>query len=310
MKKPPAFGKGPKRDSVRFGGERAARLLPQARLAGPVPWVIAIMVALTVLATAGGLALSNLAESARAEIAGGATVQVLEADPAQRDAQAAAAIRTLEADAAVTDLRRVPDAEIDALLEPWLGAGLEGETVPVPALIDVRLAGEASQDELDRLQRKLLEVAPQARIDAQASWLEPIFDTISSLQWLSISLVLLLSLTSAAAVWLAARSALGSNRDTINVVHLLGGTDDQISRIFQRSVGFDATLGGAVGLVLGLGAVLLLGSSFAQLGSGMIGGGGLDWLDWVLIALIPLAAVGLAMLTARITVLHSLRQSL
>ena len=103
----------------------------------------------------------------------------------------------------------------------------------------------------------------------------------------------MLALISAAAVYLAARSALGTNRGTIEVVHLLGGTDSQIARIFQRSIGFDAVLGGAVGLAVGLGVVLLLGAQFGALGSGMTQGAGLGWLDWVAIALVPLVALAL-----------------
>ncbi len=48
-----------------LGSERSAQLVPQARLTGPMPWVIAIMIALTTIAAAGGLALANLANAAR-----------------------------------------------------------------------------------------------------------------------------------------------------------------------------------------------------------------------------------------------------
>ncbi len=136
------------------------------------------------------------------------------------------------------------------------------------------------------------------------------FSAIHSLQWLALGLVLLLAVTSAAAVWLAARSALGANRGTIEIVHLLGGTDRQIAWIFQRSVAIDAIMGGLVGLALGTAAILLLGQQFAALGSGMIAGGGLDWRDWLTIAAIPLAGVAIAMITARLTVLAALRRML
>ena len=42
------------------------RLLPEAQLSGPMPWVIAIMIALTVVAAASGLALRNAAQTASA----------------------------------------------------------------------------------------------------------------------------------------------------------------------------------------------------------------------------------------------------
>jgi len=310
VKKPPAIAQTIASGFKPFGGERAADLVPQTRLAGPMPWVIAIMVALVVIAAAGGLALSNLANGARAELEGGATVQIIEALPEERNRQAEAALALLAEDPMVAGLRRVPDEELDKLLEPWLGVGAGREAVPIPALIDLRLRGAADTQTLAELQRALADVAPDARVDAQSSWLAPVFGAIASLQWLAIALVTLLGLTGAAAVWLAARSALGTNRETIEIVHLLGGTDQQIARIFQRSIGFDATLGGAVGLALGLVTVVLLGRQFAALGSGMVSGGGLGWIDWVMIAAIPVIGVTLAMLTARVTVLLALRRML
>ena len=311
MKRPPMIARAAARGFAPFRGQRAAALVPHARLAGPMPWVIAIMVALTVIAAAGGLALDNVIDRARAELSGGATVQIVEASPAERQRQARAAEALLSRHPAVDEFRLVPEEELEAMLEPWLGeGGAAAEAVPVPALIDVRLRGEATPARLETLRSALAGVAPAARVDAQTSWLKPVFSAISSLQLLAAALVVLLALTSSAAVWLAARSALGTNRGTIEIVHLLGGTDGQIARIFQRSVSFDATLGGAAGLALGLAAVLLLGQQFAALGSGMVAGGGLALVDWLLLAAVPIAGVVIAMLTARLTVLAALRRML
>ncbi|MFC3101360.1 cell division protein [Altererythrobacter lauratis] len=301
-----------RRHADRLGGD-AARILPQARLAGPMPWVIAIMTSLTVIALAGGLALANLAEQARSEIAGGLTVQVVEANRAERDRQAETAIAILSARDDVASVRRVTEEELAKLIEPWLGgaaAGGSAAAIPTPALIDVRLRGAVTDARLIDLRSTLATQAPAARVDAQAEWLRPVFGAIASLQYLALGLVLLLAATSAAAVWLAARSALGTNRDTIEVIHHLGGTDSQIAAIFQRAIGLDAVAGGAAGLLLALGAILLLGEQFAGLGSGLVAGGGLGPVDWVLIACVPLAGVALAMLTARLTVLAALRRSL
>jgi cell division transport system permease protein len=276
-----------------------------------MPWVIAIMVALTVIAASGGLALSNLAHAARAELAGGITVQIVEAGAGERNRQAQIAVAVLENMEGVAQVRRVSDEELDGLVEPWLGeAGADSDAVPTPALIDARLRGAVTDLRLEEIRSALARQAPAAQVDAQSSWLSPVFGAIRSLQLLALGLVILLAATSAAAVWLAARSALGANRETIEIVHLLGGTDGQIARIFQRSVGLDALLGGIAGLALGLIAVLLLGQQFAGLGSGMVAGGGLDLGDWAAIAAIPLAGVLIAMLTARLTVLTALRKIL
>ncbi|MFN6934916.1 MAG: cell division protein FtsX [Tsuneonella sp.] len=315
MTEPPVPPQGLRRAVARslvpFGGNRAAQLVPQARLAGPMPWVIAIMVALTTIAAAGGLALSNVAASARGDLSGAATVQIVEPLKIERDRQARAAEAALARLPDVASIRVVPDEELDALLEPWLGAEIDGTAaVPVPGLIDVELRGPATEARLAAMRAALAPVAPAARVDAQSSWLAPVFAAIRSLQYLALGLVVLLAVTSAAAVLLAARSALGSNRGTIEIVHLLGGTDAQIARIFQRSIAFDAAAGGAAGLALGMVAIFVLGGQFAALGSGMVAGGGLGAVDWLLIAAVPIAGVAIAMLTARLTVLGALRKML
>ena len=292
-------------------GGSEARLVPLPRLAGPMPWVIAIMVALTVIAAAAGLSLHKTAVATGAELSRGITVQIVEAGTEERARQATASIGRLRAAPGLVSVRQVPQAEVDALIEPWLGAGTaDGEAIPVPALIDARMTGAVTPARLAALRASLRDVAPAARVDTQASWLRPVFGAIQSLQWLAIALVALLGFAMAAAVLLAARTALGNNRDTIEIVHLLGGTDGQIARIFQRAIGVDAVAGGVLGLALGLVAVLFLGRRFAALGAGLVDSGSLDWPEWAGLALIPLVTAVLAMLTARLTVLRALRRLL
>lgn len=275
-----------------------------------MPWVIAIMVALTVLAAGGGLALDNLADRARGDLAGSATVQIVEADPGSRARQAQAAATILKGNADVTDVAIVPQERVEELLVPWLGTDNPEDAVPIPALIDLRLRDDADEATLDRLRDLLAERAPAARIDAQAQWLAPVLSALSALGWAALGLIGLLAFTGAAAVWLAARNALGTNRDTIEIVHLLGGSDDQIARIFQRSILADASVGGLLGLVIGAAAVWLMGAQFAALDSGLVSGGGLETSDWLVLALVPVGAVVLAVYTARFTVLASLRKIL
>ena len=311
LRLPPVFGGSLARGLRTLSGMSEAELVPKARLAGPMPWVIAIMVALTVVATAAGLALSNIAGNAADELSGGVTIQIVEANPTTRLQQAEAAVARLNRTPRVEAATIVSEDEVERLIEPWL-SGLSGvqQDIPVPALIDVRMRDPVTGETLGALRRLVREVAPAARVDAQSTWLGPVFATIDSLRLLSFALVGMLAAALAASVLLAVRNALGANRDTIEIVHLLGGTDHQIARVFQRSVGFDAAGGGTIGLGLGLIAVLLLGRQFAGLGAGLVSGGALGWIDWLLLALVPLAGVALAMITARLTVLRALREML
>ena len=294
-----------------FNRNAEAELLPQGRLSGPMPWVIAIMVALTVIAAAAGLAFSNTARNAADALSGGVTVQIVDANPAERDRQAQAVVRALRGTPGVVEATLVSQDEINTLIEPWIGASVVGEdAVPVPALVDARLRDPVTGESLGALRQMLRQVAPAARVDAQSSWLKPVFSAIDTLRWLSLALVGLLGFALAAAVLLAVRTSLGSNRETIEIVHLLGGTDAQIARIFQRAIGFDAAGGGTIGLALGLVIVLLLGRQFGDLGAGLVNSGALGWIDWVLLALVPVAGVALSLVTARQTVIRALRKML
>ena len=275
-----------------------------------MPWMIAIMVALTVLAAGGALALANFAARSQAGLEGGLTVQIVEADAASRRSQAERAAAILADQPGVAEVRAVPDDELARLVEPWLGEAATSDAVALPALIDVRLSGPATPAVLARLRDALAQAAPAARLDAQADWLGPVFGAIRALRWLAVMLIVMLMLASSAAVWLAARNALDANRPTIEIVHHLGADDAQIAGIFQRSVLVDAALGGALGLALGAAMLALVGTRFAALESAMVENGALSAFDWLLVALVPVIVAGVALLTARRTVMMRLGRML
>lgn len=275
-----------------------------------MPWVIAIMVALTVLAAGGALALANFAAQTRAGLEGGLTVQIVEPDAAARSAQVNAAAAALRREAGVAAVRVVPEAELASLVEPWLGEAAASDVVTLPALIDIRLEDAPEAALLARLKSELARVAPAARLDQQSDWLDPVLDAIRALRWLAMMLIALLTLASAAAVWLAARNALDANRETIEIVHHLGGNDAQIAGIFQRSVLIDAVIGGVCGLLFGAAALALLGARFAALQSGLVESGSLSALDWLVVALVPVAMTAVALVTARRTVMTRLGRML
>lgn len=290
--------------------KRAARLLPQPRMGGLMPWVIAILIALVVLAASGGLVLRNLADNARADLAAAVTVQVIEPNPDLRAARGKAVVGMLQDMELVRAVRLVPQDELAALLEPWLGTAATSGDVPIPVLVDVELVRRASPAEIAQLAAALEGKVPGARVDAQSDWLRPVYRALEALQWLALGLIGLVALATAAAVWLASRNALGQARETVEILHLLGGTDRQITRIFLGTVLREAAFGAAVGTALGLGAIWLLGQQFAALDSGMAGGGGLRLTDWLVIAAVPVIGVLLALATARMTIALALKDML
>jgi len=282
------------------------RLLDESRRTRAMTWIMAIMVFLTVLAGALGLGMFAAAAQLDRQLAGRLTIQIVEPDAALRDGQAAA-IR-----AAVTRLPGVQRvAEVDRqrlaeLLKPWLGdTGLDPD-LPMPAMIDVEVRGSTTA----AVERAARQVAPNARIDRHAQWLSPVRGFMTTMSWLAVGLMLLIASATAAVVLLAARSGLDTHRDTIDVLHMLGSTDVQIARLFQRRIAFDTLLGGLLGTVAALGLVWFLQSRMALVGSEMLSGVALQQRDWFLLLLLPLGFALLATFAARRTVLRALGRTL
>ncbi len=285
------------------------RVLPEGRFAGPMPWVIAIMMFLAVLAAAAALAIAHAATAMQGAIAGRVTVQLVEANPDLRARQRVAIVSELRQQSNVTDVHEIGDAQVRDMLTPWLGTdGLESD-LPVPALIDATLV-DSSPAAVAEITRTVQAVARSARVDRHADWLGPLGGLLDALRWLAVTLVLLTAAATAAAVILGARAAFDQHRATIDVMHLMGATDRQISRLFERRVAQDAVSGAALGFVVAVLALVVLGWRIDAVDSALVGGGTLGWLDWALIALLPVAGVGVAIAAARLTVLRALARIL
>ncbi len=280
-------------------------LLPEGRLTGPMPWVIAIMMFLTVLAAAAGLGLGNAARSLDADIGNRVTIQIVEANPDFREAQARIALRELRKLTGVRDIRRIPADEMREMLEPWLGTGGLEADLPVPVMIDVELT-PAAYSRLDVIRNAVAEVAPSARLDDNAQGLAPLGRLIAALEWLALGLVLLMVGATAATVVLAARASLDTHRGTIEVLHLMGATDVQVARLFQRRIALDALFGGFVGFVAAALVLLVIANRVGALGSELLGSAGLPVLTWLILIALPAAGMLLSMLVARATILRAL----
>lgn len=286
------------------------RLLPGGRVAGPMPWIIAIMMFVTVLAAAAGLGLGAAVQSMRADLAGRASVQVVEADAQTRAALAAQTLRMLRAAPEVRTADPVPSAVLADQLRPWLGEEAFNGDLPVPALIDVMLTPGDAGAKGDRLRQRLAALSSKLRVDPHAAFLTPLAGLLSALGLLALGAVLLMMLATAAVVVLAARGAHDSHRGTIDVLHLMGSTDVQIARLFQRRIGLDALMGGALGFSFGIFVILLIGLQLGATGSELLAAITLPWQGWLILAALPVAGVLLATLTARWTVLRALGRTL
>jgi cell division transport system permease protein len=284
-----------------FVSDADRRLIPSSGFRGPVPLLIAIMTFVMVVVAAAGLALANTASVVKAGVENRYSIQI-----ADGSAKAPAAAAAARATPGVARVEQVPPEDLRRTLERWLGpAGAEAD-LPLPAIIDVDLAPGAD----DRAVAQRIEQAvPGARFMAHRTTLAPLLDALKGLTLLALGLVLLIAMASAAAIVLAARGALDTHRSTIEVMHGIGATDDQVAMLFLRQIAIDALLGGiagaaVAGLIL---AAILGGASFA---TSLAGAPPIGWGDAAILALMPIAVALLATLVARSALFRALRERL
>lgn len=284
-----------------FVTDAERRLIPASGVRGPVPVLIAIMTFVMVVVAAAGLALANTASVVKAGVEHRYSIQI--SDGAAKAPAAAAAARSQPG---VTRVEQVPPEDLRRTLERWLGPAGQEADLPLPAIIDVDLRPGTDAAKVGQAVERAV---PGARFVAHRSSLEPLLKALRGLTLLALGLVLLVALASAAAVVLAARAALDTHRGTIEVMHGIGATDDQVAHLFVRQIAIDALLGGVAGaLAAGLIIALILGG--AGTATMLAGAPPIGWDDVLWLVMIPLAVALLATQVARAALLRALHDRL
>ncbi|HET9335287.1 MAG TPA: FtsX-like permease family protein [Sphingomicrobium sp.] len=284
-----------------FVTDAERRLIPSSGVRGPVPVLIAIMCFVMVVVAAAGLALANTASVVKGGVEHRYSIQI--GDGA---AKAPAAIAAARAQPGIIQAQQVPPEDLRRTLERWLGPAGQEADLPLPAIIDVELRPGANPQAIGEAIERAV---PGARFIAHRASLEPLLKALRGLTLLALGLVLLIALASAAAVVLAARGALDTHRGTIEVMHGIGATDDQVARLFVRQIAIDALLGGLAGAALaGLIIALILGG--AGTATMLAGAPPLGWDDATLLAILPIAIALLATQVARGALVRALRERL
>ena len=277
------------------------RLLGEARLRGPTAWVIAIMSFSIMIIAAAGLALASTAGMLTHAIEARYSIEI-----PGGSGNVDAVLATIRSAPGVKSVNAVPESEMRRTLARWLGPAAQSSELPVPALVNFDVGPGAN---FAAIQKRVQAVAPGATISAHRESVAPLLRSLRLLQWVALGLVLLLSAAASAAVVLAARGALDTHRFTIEVMHGIGATDLQVTRLFQRKIAIDAFAGSIAGAVAAALVLLMLtaGASFA---GELTGGATLSAIDLLILALLPLALTALATWVARAAVLITLRKAL
>lgn len=287
-------------------------MLPKGRLTGPMPWVIAIMMFLTVLASAAGLALDAASRTLSAQVSDRITIQITEPDAQARSSAVRRIVTLLGGTEGIDNIALVPEDQLAEQLKPWLGSDLKLSDIPIPALIDADLSAtpEERDGRIAALDKAVKAISAQARVEPHAAYLAPLARLVGVIGLIAFALVALMALATGAVVVLAARGAHATHRATIDIMHMLGATDTQVVNLFQRRMMLDAAFGALIGAGAAAALVLVLGEAMRAVTSDLVRSITLPALGWALLALLPVAGVAVAWLSARLTLQRALRRSL
>jgi cell division transport system permease protein len=195
--------------------------------------VIAIMTFLAALAAGAALMVADASADWRGEVAREASVQVRAVAGRDIEADVAEAARIVKATQGVRDVRVFTRAESEALLAPWLGDGLDLSELPTPRMIVVTLDAD-NRANLVKLKQDLAAKAPAATLDDHRLWLERLGAMASTVVAVAALIFALIVAVMAIAVASATRAAVATNREIVEVLHLVGASDDFIAREFER----------------------------------------------------------------------------
>jgi cell division transport system permease protein len=214
--------------------------------------VVAIMTFLASLTVGAVLLINRSAESWRSDVTREVTIQVRPAPNRNVDQDVDRAVALAKGIGGIADVRAMSKDESAKLLEPFLGAGLKLDELPVPRMIVVTLGSGAP--DLDQLRRALATDVPSASLDDHRGWagrMRAMANSVVAVGFVILALMLAATILS---VSFATRGAMATNRPVIEVMHFIGARNGFIAGHFQRHF---LVLGLQGGLVGGGAAVVL-----------------------------------------------------
>jgi len=286
-----------------FAGEPSTRLLP---------WIVGIMVYLAVVMLTGAMVLGQVASGWDEDLTGRFTVQVVAVDdvsPATLDKRVDKVLKILRATTGVAAARPVAAAVTAALLEPWLGPDLDPREFPLPRVIDVTVKPSAKID-FKALETKIRKTVPSAELDSHGFWRDQIMSLVGALEIVVILVVVLITASTMTAVMFATRSGVAIHREVIEVLHLIGANDDLIAQEFKRQARRLALRGSLPGFLFALATIALVGYLASRVDSLLLPALSFFWWHWAALIAAPVFATVIAAITARQTVLRTLRRML
>ncbi len=291
-----------------FTRDRATYLLPRDAGAAPLDFVIAVMAFLAALALGASLVATRAAHSWQSGLSDHITVQVMPPEDGDAreglEAETQAALSVLHATPGIAHAAPLSDAEINALVEPWIGKDGAVSGIPLPKLIDATITPGEDVD-VPGLAARLKQGAPHASVDDHRRWIARLRGLADAVRFSAYGILLLIAGATAAAVSFATRAGLDAHHEMVALLHQMGALPGFIARAVEWHYFISALLAAALGTLsaglffLGAGGLETFGVEAVPFLPPLA----LRWNEIPWLLAVPVAAAAIAWATARISVL-------
>lgn len=235
------------------------QLVPEGTVAGnALTIVIAIMSFLACLTLGAVTLVRDAARDWQLDIQREVTVQVMPIDGVDIDAEVAKAASVARQVPGVASAEVLDESDNAALLEPWLGTGIDVAELPIPRLVVIRLTAPDSVDMSD-LANRLTQQVRGATLDDHRGWTSRLRTMAGATVLAGMAILTLVFIATVLSVVFATRGTMGSNRDVVSVLHFVGAEDGFVAREFQRHFLLLGLRGGLTGAAAAVILFALLG---------------------------------------------------
>jgi len=288
--------------------ERATYILPRDKGAAPLDFVIAVMAFLAALALGASLVATRAAHGWQSGLSDRITVQVMPPEQgdvrSQLDAETEAALAVLNTTPGIAHAGLLSDAEINALVEPWIGKNGAVSGIPLPRLIDATITPGEELD-VNTLAAKLKQAAPHASVDDHRRWISRLRGLADAVRFSAYGILLLIAGATAAAVSFATRAGLDAHHEMVALLHQMGALPAFIARAVEWHYFISALFAAALGTLFA--ALFFLAASglevFGLEAVPFLPPLSLKWIEIPWLLAVPVATSLIAWATARISVL-------
>ena len=295
---------------------RSAAIVPQRSVAGrTLVLLIAIMTFLSGVTLGAVVLVQKSAIAWSSDVGREVTIQIRPVEGEVMESNLRTAVALAEATPGVTAARALSIEESEALLEPWLGAGVDLSAIEIPRLVVVEL-GEPAEADIPKLERDLAAVKG-ATLDTHAAWRQQLNVMAGTIVVSGLLVLSLIVVATVLAIIFATRGTMASNREIVDVLHFIGASNSFIAGEFQGrflSIGFrGGIIGGIAAIAFFLAVGLTAGSVVPDEASAQLGilfgrfALGLDGIIGIA-AVVPVIAA-LTAITSRLTVRRFLTQT-